>query len=333
MTLAALSPRLRTIALPDWIQPQLCSLVTTSPAGSEWLHEIKFDGYRMMARIDGENVKLLTRSGLDWTHKYGPTAQALSTLPVKSAYLDGELCGVRPDGVTSFSMMQAASDTKAADGLVFYVFDLLHLDGEDLTELPLTQRKARLATLLQGCSPAIHYSDDHRGDGEIFRQQACKLSLEGVISKRADKPYRPGNRGLWVKAKCLNREEFVVVGWTDPEGGRGWMGALLLGYYDPSGRLLYAGRVGTGLSDAQLKDLHDRLQVFSTSSMPMEVPPPRKSRFGSPLVLSRVHWVRPEMVVEVTFLTWTADGLLRQVVFQGLREDKPAREVVRALPD
>jgi ATP-dependent DNA ligase len=158
------------------------------------------------------------------------------------------------------------------------------------------------------------------------------LKLEGIVSKRADAPYAPGNRGLWLKVKCLNREEFVVVGWTDPEGSRPWLGALLVAYYDPDGKLVYAGRAGTGIDHAELERLWRRLQPLATSDMPLDVPPPRDSRFGSPLVLSRVHWVRPELVAEVKYLTWTEDNLLRQVVYEGLREDKPAAEVRRAAP-
>jgi ATP-dependent DNA ligase len=158
------------------------------------------------------------------------------------------------------------------------------------------------------------------------------MSLEGIVSKRADAAYAPGNRGLWLKVKCLHREEFVVIGWTDPEGSRPWLGALLLGYYDPDGRLVYAGRVGTGIKQAELQRLWRRLQPLAVSGMPLAVPPPRSTRFGSPLVLTRVHWVRPELVVEVKYLTWTGDNLLRQVVYEGLREDKPAAEVRREVP-
>jgi bifunctional non-homologous end joining protein LigD len=154
---------------------------------------------------------------------------------------------------------------------------------------------------------------------------------EGLVSKRADASYAPGTRGLWRKVKCLHREEFVVVGWTDPEGSRPYLGALLLGYYDPGGRLIYAGRVGTGINTGELQRLWRRLQPLATHKMPLGVPPPRSTRFGSPLVLSRVHWVRPELVAEVKFLAWTEDNLLRQVVYEGLREDKLASEVRRAL--
>ena len=206
------------------------------PDGPDWFHEIKYDGYRMHARIDDGDVRLLTRTGLDWTRKYPPIAAALEKLPVGTAYLDGELCGVRPDGTTSFSIIQAASDSGNADALVFFLFDLLFLDGEDLTGLPLSERKARLATVMSGVGPPLQYSDHQIGRGPIFYAEACKLGLEGIVSKRADAPYVPGNRGLWVKTKCLNREEFVVVGWTDPEGARPYLGALLLAYYDDIGQ-------------------------------------------------------------------------------------------------
>jgi DNA ligase D-like protein (predicted ligase) len=256
----------------------------------------------------------------------------VSSIGARQAYLDGELCGVRPDGVTSFSMIQAASDSGNAAALVFFLFDLLYLDSEDLCARPLIERKARLAALLSDARSPLHYCDHQIGHGRAFHENACAMSLEGIVSKRADSPYAPGNRGLWVKVKCLHREEFVVVGWTGPEGTRPWLGALLLAYYDPDGRLVYAGRAGTGIKQPELERLWRRLQPLATSKMPLEVPPPRTSRFGSPLVLSRVHWARPELVAEVKYLTWTDDNLLRQVVYEGLREDKPAAEVRRQVP-
>ena len=322
-------PPHRTASLPAFIPPQLTALVRTPSEGEGWLHEIKHDGYRMHARIERGAVRLLTRTGLNWTDKYPPIAAALAKLPVAAAYLDGELCGVRPDGTTSFSMIQAASDSGNAAALVFFLFDILHLDGDDLAPLALVERKARLAALLAGVGAPLQYSDHHSGRGAEFHAQACKLGLEGIVSKRADAAYAPGNRGIWVKTKCLNREEFVIVGWTDPEGSRPHLGALLLAYYTPEGRLVYAGRAGTGMTTAELGRVRKKLEPLAASRMPLDVPPPRTSRFGSPLVLSRVHWLRSELVAEVTFLTWTDDGLLRQVVYQGLREDKPAREVVR----
>jgi bifunctional non-homologous end joining protein LigD len=217
--------------------------------------------------------------------------------------------------------------------LVFFLFDLLYLDGEVISAAPLLERKERLRHLLSNAGTPLQYSDHQIGRGPEFYARACELSLEGIISKRADASYSPGNRGLWVKVKCQNREEFIVVGWTDPEGSRPWLGALLLAYYDPAGRLVYAGRVGAGINHAELGRLWQRLQPLATSQMPLEVAPPRTNRFGSPLVLSRVHWVRPELVAEVKYLTWTDDNLLRQVVYEGLREDKNPAEVRRPVPN
>jgi ATP-dependent DNA ligase len=203
-------------------------------------------------------------------------------------------------------MIQLASDAGNAAGLGFFLFDLLYLDSEDLTGRPLIERKERLASLLLEASSPLQYSDHQIGLGPGFYEKACALGVEGIVSKRADAAYMPGNRGLWLKVKCLNREEFVVIGWTEPEGARPFLGALLLGYYDPDGRLTYAGRVGTGINQAELERLWRRLQPLAVSKMPL--------------------------VAEVKFLTWTDDNLLRQVVYEGLREDKPAADVRRAVP-
>jgi bifunctional non-homologous end joining protein LigD len=226
----------------------------------------------------------------------------------------------------SFSQTQAASDGERGVRLVYYSFDLLHLDGRDTAGLPLIERKALLEPLIAG-TPGLQFNGHETGDGEVVRQHACKLGFEGVVSKTIDATYAPGNRGLWRKSKCLNRQEFVVVGWTDPEGSRRHLGALLLGYYTDDGRLIYAGRVGTGMPDKVLSDLRQRLEPLARKTSPLNAPPPRKTRFGSPLELSRIHWVEPQLVAEITYLTWTADGLLRQTVYVGLRSDKPAAQV------
>ncbi|MBV8800198.1 MAG: non-homologous end-joining DNA ligase [Alphaproteobacteria bacterium] len=318
--------------MPAWITPQLTQLVREAPAGDDWAHEIKLDGFRIHARIDRGRVQLLTRTGLDWSAKYPRTVEALQALKVKQAYLDGELCGVREDGTTSFALIQAATDGGSTAALAYFAFDLLHLDGRNTAAWPLLERKAELQGVLAGAPGSLQFSEHVIGNGGQFHRHACKMKLEGIVSKRIDRPYAPGDRGIWRKTKCLNREEFVVVGWTEPEGSRPYLGALLLGYYTPDGKLIYAGRAGTGISETELRALWERLQPLAVAKMPLAAPPPRESRFGSPLQLSRVHWVQPEMVVEVTFLTWTADGLLRQVVYQGVREDKPASEVSRPVP-
>jgi ATP-dependent DNA ligase len=201
----------------------------------------------------------------------------------------------------------------------------------DTASLPLIDRKALLEPLIADI-PGLQFNGHETGDGELIRKHVGQLGLEGVVSKTIDARYAPGKRGLWRKAKWLNRQEFVVVGWTDPEGSRPYLGALLLGYYSDDGKLVYAGRVGTGMPDKVLADLRRRLDPLARTGSPLSLPPPRKTRFGSPLVLSRVHWVEPRLVAEITYLTWTSDGLLRHTVFIGLRSDQPATEVRRETP-
>jgi DNA ligase D-like protein (predicted ligase) len=317
-------------SLPTWVKPQLATLVKEAPDGSGWLHEIKLDGYRMHARLDAGRVQILTRRGNDWTGKYPAIAEAVSKLPAKTAYLDGELCGLLPDGRTAFNLIQNAGDT-GEGSLIFFLFDLLFLDGENLMALPLVDRKVRLEAFLVGAPESLRYNDHQIGKGPAFHRLACEHRLEGIVSKRIDGHYEPDRR-TWLKTKCLNREEFVVVGWSDPEGSRHRIGALLLGYYTPDGNLIYAGRAGTGMPVDELERLWQCLQPMVVPKMPLTVAPPRGGRFGSPLVLSRVHWVRPEMVVEVSYVEWTPDGLLRHVVYLGEREDKPAIEVTREKP-
>ena len=285
----------------------------------------------MSARIERGRVQLLTRTGLDWSDKYPSVVEALAKVGAKTAYLDGELCGMGDDGLPSFSQTQAASDGSRGVRLVYFAFDLLHLDGRDIASLPLIERKALLEPLFAAI-PGLQFNGHETGDGELIRRHAGQLGHEGVVSKMINAPYAPGNRGLWRKSKCLSRQEFVVVGWTDPEGSRPHLGALLLGYYDDDGKLIYAGRVGTGMPAKVLADLRRRLDPLARSSSPLSAPPPRETRFGSPLVLSRVYWVKPQLVAEITYLTWTEDGLLRQTVYVGLRSDKPAAEVRRELP-
>lgn len=223
--------------LARWIAPQLCKLVEKAPSGPQWLHEIKLDGFRMSARIEHGRVQLLTRTGLDWSDKYPSVVAALVKVRSKTAYLDGELCGVGDDGLPSFSQTQAATDGSRGIRLVCYVFDLLHLDGRDIASRPLIERKALLSPLAADI-PVLQFNDHEIGDGELIRRHACSLGFEGVVSKTSDAPYAPGNRGLWRKSKCLNRQEFVVVGWSDPEGSRPHLGALLLGYYSDDGKLI-----------------------------------------------------------------------------------------------
>jgi DNA ligase D-like protein (predicted ligase) len=298
--------------LPAFIPPQLSQPVEKPPAGPQWVHEIKLDGFRMAARIDQGRARLLTRTGLDWTDKYPSAIAALAKVKAQTAHIDGELCGVDDAGLPSFAHTQAATDGEREVRLVYYAFDLLHLDGEDVSRLPLIERKAMHEPLVAN-KPGLQFNGHETGDGELILKHAGKLGFEGVVSKTIDAPYAPGNRGLWRKAKWLNRQEFVIVGWSDPEGTRPHLGALLLGYYTDDGKLIYAGRVGTGMPVKVLADLRRRLDPLARTTSPLSVRPPRSTRFGSPLVLSRVRWVEPKLVAEITYLTWTADSLLRRL--------------------
>ena len=239
--------RRRGAPFPRFVPPQLSQLVERPPSGPQWLHEIKLDGYRMAARIDNGHAQLLTRTRLDWTGKYPGIIAALANLNVKTAYLDGELCGVDGAGLPSFAQTQAATDGERGVHLVYYAFDIVHIAGWDVSKLPLIERKALLEPLVAS-KPGLQFNGHETGDGELILKHAGKLRFEGVVSKTIDAPYAPRNRGLWRKAKWLNRQEFVIVGWSDPEGTRPHLGALLLGYYTDDGKLIYAGRVGTGMS-------------------------------------------------------------------------------------
>ncbi|RWK57384.1 DNA ligase D [Mesorhizobium sp.] len=312
-------------ALPDFVEPTLATLVSSAPSGERWLHEIKFDGYRLQARIEAGRVKLLTRSGLDWTKKFGKAVvSALADIPVGTALIDGELVVETSAGASDFSALQADLSEGRSDRFRFYVFDLLHLDGYDLREVALIKRKELLEKIIGSDSGIISYSSHFEEDGALVLRHACRLSLEGIVSKLRDAPYRAGRSKNWVKSKCSARQEFVVAGYVPSTTSRKAIGSLVLGVYD-HGKLHHVGRVGTGYTAAVAESLFKKLERIRIPSSPFD------ERLSAEEA-RQVRYVRPELVAEVEFRAWTADGILRHASFRGLREDKPAMEIVRETP-
>ena len=323
---AAALPGARKAPLPAKAAVQLATLVDAPPKGADWLHEMKFDGYRILARLQDGRARLLSRNGKDWTAHFPTVAAAVERLPARTALLDGEVAIVLPSGMTSFQALQNALAGQDQGQLAYFLFDLIHLEGFSLARAPLEERKTLLENVLgpaaQG-SP-LRYSDHVTGSGEEFYRQACGLGIEGIVSKRRDAPYEPTRSRSWLKVKCLKRQEFVVGGYTDPGGSRVGLGALLLGVYDRAGNLQFAGKVGTGFTSKVLDDLRQKLAAREQPASPF-------SQAKIPGV-TRAHWVRPELVGEVAFTEWTSDGRLRHPSFQGLREDKDPKDVVREQP-
>jgi len=317
----------RRAPLPESIGPQLGTLVTEAPDGDEWLHEIKFDGYRIVARVDSGRVRLLSRNGKDWTTRFGAVARAVAALPVTRALLDGEICVVEPDGTTNFQALQNALGEGEKRDFTYLIFDLMYLDGYDLCAATLRERKSLLADVLghAGNPGAIVKLSDHvEGKGREFHRQACEHGLEGIISKLADSPYRQARSREWRKTKCTQEQEFVLGGYTEGTGTRTGFGALLLGVQEKGVGLRYAGKVGTGFTEKSLRQIAAKLAKLERRESPFVETPDVASR--------GVHWIEPKIVAEVSFLGWTRDGKLRHPTFRGLREDRDASSVVRETP-
>lgn len=310
---------------------QLATLVDQVPAGGEWIHEIKFDGYRLLSYVSGNDARLQTRNGKDWTRKFPSIVAALEALTVSDAVLDMEAVVMDEAGKSSFQALQAAlGDGGNGDTIVGYAFDLLHLNGERLIHQPLTARKAQLAKLLRGFrkNAALRFSEHVNGNGAAMMRSACRLGLEGVISKLAESTYTPGRSKSWLKSKCSLRQEFLILGYSDARRGRRAMGALYLGY-NKDDTLKYAGKVGTGFSLDSARALVRRLTTRGAAE-------PVLNRAAMPDVpageYQAVHWVRPELICEVSFTEWTQDGRVRHPSFEGLREDKEAGDVKMEKP-
>src|SRR5579884_197634 len=316
--------------LPKFISPELATSVPEPPKGDDWLHELKLDGYRIQLRVEQQpsgkrSVKVLTRKGLDWTHRMPKVAQAAAQLPVKTALLDGEVVVLDEAGKTSFAELQAAFEENRQEQLKYFAFDLLHLDGHSLRGFALVRRKAMLEGLLGELdeNDTLHYSEHIRGHGDKTFRNACKLGAEGIVSKLADSKYESTRGRNWVKAKCVHQQEFVIGGFTPPSDGSYGIGSLLLGYYQ-GGELIYAGRTGTGFTQASRRALRKRLDALHQSKAPFKAISREESKDAI--------WVKPELVAAVQFATWTGDHRVRQASYQGLREDKPPEEVQREEP-
>lgn len=318
------APRAR---LPARLTPQLATLVKSVPEG-DWIVEGKFDGYRLMARIEAGKVKLFTRNGHDWTHKLEPVAQALATLPVREAWFDGEIVVLNDVGVPDFNRLQNAIDNARTQDVRMFVFDLLFLDGRDLRELPLAQRRAALEPLVSaGDQDVIRFSQAFEvRPGELL-DAACRMGMEGVMVKRADAPYAAGRTESWLKLKCSHRQEFVVLGYTDRAGAPAEVGSLLLGFHD-EGQMRFAGSVGTGWDSAGGRALKAQLAALRTRKSAVAIEDAQPGRWSRRSAGSE-HWVQPSMVVEVSFSEWTPEGRIRHAVFRGVRSDKPASAIVR----
>ena len=311
--------------MPEFIPPQLATLEDKAPEGDQWLHELKFDGYRMLCHLNPKGVRFWSRNKKDWTHKFPRLGKAIKEFPASAAILDGEVVAVDSKGRASFQKLQQAMKTGDA-GFVFHVFDVIYLDGYNLTRVSLHLRKSLLESLFESVAAKspLRYSDHVTGNGAKFFKQACSFGIEGIVSKLADSTYESTRTRTWVKVKCIKRQEFVIAGFTLSDKDFPGFGALILGVYE-KGKLVYAGRAGTGFTIKQRLELRKKLDELVRTTSPF-VEKPKDPR------LKRAVWVTPKLVGEVAFTEWTDDGSVRHPSFQGLREDKKAQEVVREEP-
>lgn len=317
----SLPKNLKTSRMPKVISPQLATLADDAPAGKEWLHEIKFDGYRILAFKNGNDVRLMTRNNNDWTDTFKTVAEAVKKLPIKTAIFDGEVVVLNERHHSDFQLLQNSIKEHAGKPFLYYIFDLLYVNDCNIMDLPLLERKKILESIIpKRDSTILRYSDHIIGNGQKIFTKACKLGLEGIVSKNVNSHYLEKRSKHWIKVKCTKRQEFVIAGFTPPQGSRSYFGSLLLGTYNKNKELIYNGNVGTGFTESSLKTLHDKLKKNITSDMPFKKRPPGASR---------VTWVKPVLTAEVAFSEWTSDGCLRHPSFKGLRTDKPTKEIIK----
>jgi DNA ligase D-like protein (predicted ligase) len=309
--------------LPETFAPQLATLVSEAPKDGGWSYEIKFDGYRLLARVDGEDVRLYTRNGNDWSDRMPGLVQAVRSLGVGSGWLDGEIVVPGEHGAPDFNLLQNAFDSTRTESILYYLFDVPYWAGHDLRGVPLAERRALLAKLIDSAPfGRIRFSEDFQSSPSELLNNACRMKLEGVIGKRVDSPYVSKRSPAWIKLKCTQRQEFVVGGWTDPKGSRTGIGSLLLGIHDEAGDLRYAGAVGSGFDQQSLAAVKKALSAIGTDKAPFANKPREV----------KGHWVEPKLVAEVSFGEWTPDGRVRHSVFHGLRDDKPPASITREAP-
>lgn len=309
--------------LPSKITPQLATLVQEAPTTSEWLHETKYDGYRLTCIIQKNTITLKTRNNLDWTKKFLKIVKAIKTLKLTNTILDGEIVVVDKNQKSDFQLLQNSIKEQLDKNLLYYLFDIIYYDGYDLSNVPLIERKLLLKKLLSSKNKIIKYSSHQQGKGDKAFHKACKLELEGIISKKIDSPYIQKRTHNWLKVKCVKRQEFVIGGFTPPKGQRTFFGALLLGYYDNNGKLKYCGRVGTGFTDISLEEIAQKLNKHRVSNSSFEQTPPDTKQ---------AIWVKPVLIAEIEFSEWTSDGILRHPSFKGLRNDKAAAKIRKEIP-
>ena len=313
------------VALPEKLSPQLATLVDGPPPDPEnWLFEIKFDGYRILARVDGKDIRLITRNGNDWSHKLQPLQKALASMKLPPGWYDGEIVVHNEEGRPDFGLLQNAFDANSPGEMVYFIFDAPFLNGRDLRDTPLEERRAQLEAVLdKRLNDTVRYSAALAAAPEDMIAAACSMGLEGIIGKRRDASYAARRNSSWIKLKCGQRQEFVIGGYTDPQGARSSFGSLLLGTYDADGTLRYAGNVGSGFNGASLRDLKAKMDKLATGKSPFA--PSRD-------IDRKAHWLKPTLVAEVAFGEWTSAGSIRHSVFKGLRKDKKATSIVRELP-